>query len=65
MASPSRGQDHMKGKIIRISHLGWQDEFDVLTAINAIGVGLTELGYSIDIEKGITAAKKILFATPK
>ncbi|MGI6595758.1 MAG: alanine--glyoxylate aminotransferase family protein [Elusimicrobia bacterium] len=59
------GQDHMKGKIIRISHLGWQDEFDVLTAINAIGVGLTELGYSIDIEKGITAAKKILFATPK
>lgn len=57
------GQEHLKGKIIRISHLGWQDEFDVLTAICAVGVGLKELGIEINIEKGINTARKILFTS--
>lgn len=55
------GQEQLKGKIIRISHLGWQDEFDVLTAISGVGVGLREMGVEIDIEKGISVARKILF----
>ncbi|MDD3725607.1 MAG: alanine--glyoxylate aminotransferase family protein [Candidatus Ratteibacteria bacterium] len=55
------GQDHLKGKIIRISHLGWQDEFDVLTAITGVGVGLKEMGCEIDIEKGLSVARQILF----
>ncbi|MCM8820404.1 MAG: alanine--glyoxylate aminotransferase family protein [Candidatus Omnitrophica bacterium] len=57
------GQDHLKGKIIRISHLGWQDEFDVLTAICGVGVGLKEMGIEIDTEKGISAACKVLFSS--
>ncbi|MCX8081821.1 MAG: alanine--glyoxylate aminotransferase family protein [bacterium] len=59
------GQDHLKGKIIRISHLGWQDEFDVLTAISAVGVGLKEMGVDIDIEKGLSIARKILFGSAR
>lgn len=56
------GQDKLKGKIVRISHLGWQDEFDVLTSLNALGVGLEKFGYKVDIGKGIEKAKEILFS---
>lgn len=57
------GQDKLKGKIIRISHLGWQDGFDTLTAITAIGVGLSEMGYNVDIQKAISVAQQILFSS--
>jgi len=56
------GQDKLKGKIVRISHLGWQDEFDVITAIVALGIGLEKFGYKVDIGKGIEKAKEILFS---
>ena len=56
------GQDKLKGKIVRISHLGWQDEFDVLTAITALGIGLEKFGYKVDIGKGIEKAKEVLFS---
>ena len=55
------GQEKLKGKIIRISHLGWQDEFDVLTAISVVGVGLKALGHSVPVEDGIKEANRILF----
>jgi serine---pyruvate transaminase len=55
------GQEQLKGKILRISHLGWQDDFDVLTSITAVGVGLKQAGCDIDTEKGISVAKEILF----
>lgn len=56
------GQDKLKGKIARISHLGWQDEFDVLTAISAVGVGLSEIGCPVDTEKALKTAGEILFS---
>jgi len=55
------GQEKLKGKIIRISHLGWQDEFDVLLAISSVGIGLQEMGYDVEIEKGLKVAREILF----
>ena len=55
------GQEKLKGKIIRISHLGWQDEFDVLLAISSVGIGLQEMGYEVEIEKGLKVAREILF----
>lgn len=63
--SVAGGQDKLKGKIIRISHLGWQDEFDALTAITAVGVVLKQAGCNIDMEKGLSLAKKILFPAEK
>lgn len=56
------GQDKIKGKIIRISHLGWQDEFDVLTAISAVGVALEEMGYKVPVGEGIKEATTVLFS---
>jgi aspartate aminotransferase-like enzyme len=30
------GQDHLKGKVFRISHMGYADTFDVITAVAAV-----------------------------
>ncbi|NEQ35668.1 MAG: alanine--glyoxylate aminotransferase family protein [Okeania sp. SIO3I5] len=55
------GQDHLKGKIFRIGHLGFVCERDILTAIAALEATLGELGYkSFTPGAGITAASKVL-----
>jgi aspartate aminotransferase-like enzyme len=44
------GQQHLKGKIFRIGHIGWFDVFDIASALAAVELSLTELG--ADIERG-------------
>jgi len=56
------GQDQVKGKIIRISHLGWQDEFDVLTAIEALAAGLLQMGWQVPIGEAVDQAGRVLFS---
>ncbi len=53
------GQAQAKGKIFRIAHLGHVDQFDIITAIFALEMTLDELGYTIDMGKGIRAAVKV------
>ena len=53
------GQGKIKGKIIRIGHLGYVGMFDVITAISALEMTLVDLGYDFKIGAGITAAQKI------
>ena len=38
------GQDHLKGKIFRIGHLGYVNDRDIITVISAIGNTLLALG---------------------
>ncbi|MFM7471625.1 MAG: pyridoxal-phosphate-dependent aminotransferase family protein [Nodosilinea sp.] len=40
------GQDHLKGKIFRIGHLGFVCDRDILTAVAALEATLQHLGYS-------------------
>ena len=54
------GQAHLAGKIIRIAHLGWSCEYDVVVALSALEMGLTEMGYDVPLGAGITAAEKVL-----
>jgi aspartate aminotransferase-like enzyme len=55
------GQDHLKGKIFRIGHLGFVSDRDILTAIGAIEAALQELGYDgCTPGSGIAAAAKVL-----
>lgn len=54
------GQDHLKGKIFRISHMGYASSFDVVTAISALEMTLGSLGYPVDLGAGMKAAEKIL-----
>jgi aspartate aminotransferase-like enzyme len=54
------GQDAAKGKIFRIAHLGYFDEFDMLVVIGAIERGLHDLGAKIPLGAGLAAAQKAL-----
>jgi len=48
------GQQHLKGKVFRIGHIGWFDIFDIASALAAVELSLTELG--ADIERGVAVA---------
>ncbi len=54
------GQDHLKGKIIRIAHLGYVDTFDIIVAISSIEMALRKFGYKAESGKGVAAAQEIL-----
>jgi serine---pyruvate transaminase len=57
------GQDHLKGKIIRLAHMGYIDQFDVLTALAGVELVLLEMGYKIEPGKGVAAAQRMLAHT--
>ncbi|GMR00540.1 MAG: alanine--glyoxylate aminotransferase family protein [Zetaproteobacteria bacterium] len=54
------GQDHLKGKIIRIAHLGYYDVFDICIAISAIEIALNRFGHPVEMGRGVAAAQAVL-----
>jgi len=54
------GQDHVKGKIFRIAHLGYADTFDVITAIAGVEMVLKGLGHPVKLGAGVAAAEELL-----
>lgn len=54
------GQEDYRGKIIRIAHLGYMGGFDILTALSALEMSLSLMGYSFQRGSSIEAAEKIL-----
>jgi aspartate aminotransferase-like enzyme len=55
------GQDHLKGKIFRIGHLGFVADRDLLAALAALEATMVELGYdNFTPGAGIAAAAKVL-----
>jgi len=54
------GQDKLKGKILRIGHMGYNDELDVVSAIAALEMVLAELGYEFEPGAGVAAAQRAL-----
>ncbi|MFQ5441956.1 MAG: pyridoxal-phosphate-dependent aminotransferase family protein [Thermodesulfobacteriota bacterium] len=54
------GQDHLKGKIFRIAHLGYTDTFDMIIALSAIEMALKKFGYGVEFGRGVAAAEEIL-----
>ncbi|KMY68196.1 class V aminotransferase [Desulfocarbo indianensis] len=53
------GQDQAKGKIFRVAHMGYINEFDTLQAISAIEMALAGLGYSFEMGAGVAAAQRV------
>ncbi len=53
------GQDQAKGKIFRIAHMGYLEEFDILTAVAAVEMTLHDLGYPVETGKGVRAAMEV------
>lgn len=50
------GQDHLKGKIFRIGHLGFISDRDVMMTIACLEATLTELGHDFEPKAGVKAA---------
>jgi aspartate aminotransferase-like enzyme len=56
----ANGQDQLKGKIIRLAHMGYIDQFDVLAALAGVELVLLEMGHPVEPGKGVAAAQKVL-----
>ncbi|MGC4377935.1 alanine--glyoxylate aminotransferase family protein [Fictibacillus sp. Mic-4] len=54
------GQQHLKGKIFRIGHMGYCEPLDVLTVVSAIEVALKQIGVEIELGAGVKAAQEVL-----
>lgn len=54
------GQDQAKGKIFRISHMGFIDRADIIAVISALECILRDLGYKFDFGAGSRTASDIL-----
>jgi aspartate aminotransferase-like enzyme len=54
------GQDHLKGKIIRIAHIGYIDAFDTVTALAALEMALRQFGHKVELGRGVGAAQAVL-----
>jgi aspartate aminotransferase-like enzyme len=53
------GQDHLKGKVFRISHMGYIDSFDVITALAAVEMTVKGLGHPVKLGSGVAKAQEI------
>ncbi len=56
------GQDKLKGKIVRVGHMGYMDELDVITGIAALEMVLSDLGMDIEPGRGVTAVQQVLIS---
>lgn len=58
------GQDKLKGKIVRIAHMGYIDKFDLIVGISGLEIVLNKLGYKVEIGSGVKAfIEKIEFSS--
>lgn len=61
----ANGQDTLKGKIIRLAHMGYADQFDVLAAISGIELVLLEMGVALKPGAGVAAAQQVFAESVK
>jgi aspartate aminotransferase-like enzyme len=56
----ANGQDTLKGKIWRLSHMGYCDAFDVIGALSALELALLDAGFKLEPGAGVAAAQRAL-----
>lgn len=54
------GQGKLKGKIFRIAHLGYVQDFDIIKGISALEKALKDLGYKFELGCGVRKAQEML-----
>lgn len=54
------GQGSLKGKIFRLATMGYADSSDVVVALSALELTLSEVGYPVKLGDGIRAAQEVL-----
>jgi aspartate aminotransferase-like enzyme len=60
MAYIAGAQDPHKGKFFRIAHLGYMGGFDIITALTALEMTLSDLSYKFELGASVKAAEPIL-----
>jgi aspartate aminotransferase-like enzyme len=53
------GQDNLKGRILRLGHMGYIDQFDVLAALAGVELVLREMGFPVEPGRGVAAAQQV------
>jgi len=53
------GQEHLKGKIFRIGHVGYYNFFDMAVALTALELTLNALGFPLEPGSGVGAAERV------
>lgn len=53
------GQDKLKGKIVRVGHMGYTDEIDVVGGLAALEIVLNDLGLDVEPGVAVTAAQQV------
>ncbi|RMF13643.1 MAG: alanine--glyoxylate aminotransferase family protein [Candidatus Dadabacteria bacterium] len=54
------GQAKLKGKIIRIGHMGYVGPFDIISGLSAVEIALDRLGHDVEFGRGPAAAIAIV-----
>ena len=54
------GQEELKGKIIRIGHMGYMNAFDSLIALSALEMSLAHHGYSLTPGTAVKSAQEVI-----
>jgi aspartate aminotransferase-like enzyme len=60
--SVAGGQEQLKGKIVRLAHMGYMDQFDLLVGLTALETGLRKFGATVQIGQASRAATEALEA---
>ena len=53
------GQDELKGKVIRIAHMGYITESDIIMGLSCLEKVLTQMGHKFTLGVGVKAAEEI------
>ncbi|MBU2568248.1 MAG: alanine--glyoxylate aminotransferase family protein [Elusimicrobia bacterium] len=54
------GQEKLKGKIIRLAHMGYIDQFDLIVGFAGLEIVLGRLGHKVEPGRAVGVAEKIL-----
>jgi aspartate aminotransferase-like enzyme len=54
------GQGKLKGKVVRLAHIGYIDTFDVVVGIGAVEMALAKFGRQVAFGQGVAAAQRVL-----
>jgi aspartate aminotransferase-like enzyme len=56
----AEGQDQLRGKVIRIAHVGYMGAFDVIVAVSGLEMALAKFGQPVPLGRGVAAAQDVL-----
>ncbi len=54
------GQGKLKGKVVRLAHIGYADTFDVVTGLAALEIALAKFGHAVEFGSSVAAAERVL-----